>query len=94
MRDHHYDERGGGEGDTMGDREATSSDGVFRAYNFSAVVQWAAHDYPLMYTGSLKPQNYSHARHAINQAQTLIAQLDPMDIRLGKKLLSRFCAHY
>ena len=83
IRDLHHGRRGGGEVETEGDREATSSDGVFREYNFSAVVQWANHDYPLMYTASLKPQNYSHSWHNIKQAQTLVVQQDPMDIRLG-----------
>lgn len=93
IRDLHYGRRGGAARDaseeerervnTFGDLAATSTDGVFQAYNFSAVLQWAAHDYPIMYVGSLKRANFSHARHAIEQAQALIAQQDPEDIRLG-----------
>jgi hypothetical protein len=52
-------------------------------YNFSAVMHWHNHDYPLIYAASVKDENISHIRAAIDQASAFIAQQDPMDIRMG-----------
>ena len=52
-------------------------------YNFSAVLHWHNHDYPLIYAASLKRQNMSHVEAAIEQVGAFIAQQDPTDIRMG-----------
>lgn len=55
-------------------------------YNFSAVMHWHAHDYPMIYAASLKKANHSHSREAIRQVSAFIAQQDPMDLRMGVHL--------
>ncbi len=52
-------------------------------YNFSAVMHWFNHDYPVLYASSLKHENRSQIRREIEAVGKFIAEMDPSDLRIG-----------
>ncbi len=89
MRELHYNDgdnqdNGGYKSGSIGDGALHFSDPVLMGkYNFTAVMHWWNHDYPVIYLASLKKENRSQVKDAINQASSFIAQQDPLDLRMG-----------
>ena len=52
-------------------------------YNFTTVMHWYTHDYPLIYSAALKQANQSKHYEEIEKLAMFIEQFDPIDLKLA-----------